>query len=75
MEYRVIVYTSDNCGACRTVKYMLDKLGADYETRNVSNKAYETEMIKLTGFTTTPVTVKGDRFIIGANLSAIKAMI
>lgn len=69
------LYTSDDCGACKTVKYMLDKLGIDYEVKNVSNKSYEAEMLKLTGVTTTPVFVKGEHTVIGGNLVAIKKLV
>lgn len=55
---------------------MLDKLGAKYEVKNISqNPDYATEMMTLTGLTTTPVFVKGENIIVGGNLSAIKKLV
>ena len=73
MEYRMIVYTSDTCAKCRTLKYLLDKWGVDYELRNISNPEYQKEADSYGR--QLPITVVGKDFVVGANFSAIKAMI
>jgi len=71
----MILYTRDSCGPCRTVKYMLDKLGVDYEVKNIDIEDNLSELVTKYGATTTPVFVKGGNVVIGANLSRIKQLV
>lgn len=53
----VIIYTSEDCGACNTVKMYLDQNEVTYDERNVSKvEEYMEELSKL-GFQSVPVTV------------------
>lgn len=70
----MIVYSKASCGPCATVKYMLDKLGVDYEIRDVEqNKDFEAEWLQYAQ--TVPVVVANDRVVIGPNLSAIRSLV
>lgn len=72
---RMTLYTRDSCAPCKTVKYMLDKLGVDYEIKDVEVEENLTELITKHGATTTPVFVRGDDVVIGANLGRIKQLV
>lgn len=69
------LYTSSSCVKCPTVKYFLKKNDVDYEEKDVSIEENMDELIKLTGYMTVPVFVKGENVVIGANLSFIKQLI
>ena len=69
----MIVYSRKSCGPCRTLAYFLDKNNAKYEVRDVDDPKYTKEWLKHAQ--TVPVVVKGDRVIVGLNLSVIKSML
>jgi len=54
---------------------MLDKLGVDYEVKNIDIEDNLSELVTKYGATTTPVFVKGGNVVIGANLSRIKQLV
>src|SRR3954468_17789060 len=52
---RVIVYTTEPCGYCRTAKALLDRRGIAYEEINLSKDADgRAELVSLTGMMTFP---------------------
>ena len=52
---RVVVYTTEPCGYCRTAKALLDKRGVSYEEINLSKDPDgRAELVKLTGMMTFP---------------------
>lgn len=70
----MIVYSKTTCAPCRTLKYMLDKMGVSYEVRDVeSNDQYKQEWLQYAQVV--PVVVHGETVVVGNNLAAIKALI
>ena len=66
-----IVYTSDNCPGCHTVKNYLNMKGVEFEERHRDNGNHADEMIKVAGVFTTPVSVINGKVIIGAHIGKI----
>lgn len=69
----MIVYSRNNCAPCRTLKYYLTKKGIEFEERNVDlNPEFEKELNTL-GYASVPVTLIGEKIIVGVNISAIES--
>jgi glutaredoxin 3 len=52
---RVLIYTTEPCGYCRTAKALLDKRGISYEEVNLAkDPSGRAELVKLTGMMTFP---------------------
>jgi glutaredoxin 3 len=55
---RVIVYTTEPCGYCRTAKKLLDKRGVQYNEINLAKDAEgRAALVELTGMMTFPQVV------------------
>jgi glutaredoxin 3 len=55
---RVIVYTTEPCGYCRTAKMLLDKRGIDYSEVNLARSPEgRAELVSMTGMMTFPQVV------------------
>lgn len=62
----VIVYSTPTCPWCDRLKGYLREKGVSYEERDVSrDREAARRMIELTGQRSVPVTVVGDRVIVG----------
>jgi alkyl hydroperoxide reductase subunit F len=66
------IYSSDRCRYCRELKAYLDKLHFSYEVIDVgkSEKNAE-ELFEVSGQTGIPVSIIGDRVIVGFDRSRI----
>ena len=53
----MIVYTTNNCIACKMTKLHLKKLGIAYTERNVTESERIMEQAKATGYTSMPIVV------------------
>ena len=58
-----IIYTTNNCQACRMTKLHLTNLGIAYTERNVMESERIMEQAKATGFTSMPIVVVDGRVI------------
>ncbi len=65
MSMPITVFTSNGCGPCEMVKGYLAKEGVAFEVRNVSEDAAARDELIDLGHRATPVTVVGDRRIVG----------
>jgi len=54
------VYTKNNCVQCDATKRMMDKLGVEYETINISDNPAELDKLIEMGYRAAPVVVAGD---------------
>jgi len=69
----VRVYTTTQCPYCRMVKAFLEKRGIPYSEINVSeDREAAGEMIRLSGQNGVPVTIAGDRVIVGFDARALQ---
>ncbi|MGD8188405.1 glutaredoxin family protein [Brevibacillus ginsengisoli] len=68
---QAIVYSSMNCSYCKQLKTFLEEQNIPYEERNIDeNDAYGEELSKL-GYMSVPVTVIGDKQVLGFNPARI----
>lgn len=63
----VIVYTSTNCPHCRQVKSFLNDKGVQFEERNIEENEDYAQQVWDMGLRAVPVTVIGDKRIVGMN--------
>ncbi|USG64462.1 glutaredoxin family protein [Brevibacillus ruminantium] len=69
---QAIVYSSTNCGFCKQLKSYLDEQNISYEERNIDeNEAYREELSRL-GMMSVPLTLIGEKQILGFNPNRIK---
>ena len=59
----MIVYTTNNCQACKLTKLHLKNLGLAYTERNVMESERYLEQAKATGYTSMPIVVVDGRVI------------
>ncbi len=52
-----IVYTKDNCVQCDMTKRLMDKIGVEYETINISENPAELDKLIEMGYRAAPVVV------------------
>ncbi|MDO4561999.1 MAG: glutaredoxin family protein [bacterium] len=72
----VKVYTSQTCPWCTKVKEFLDNLQVAYTTVDVSaDRAAAMELVKKTKQMGVPVTVIGEKFIVGYNPGELEAVL
>ena len=65
-DEKIIVYTTDPCGFCRSAKSLLDSRGVDYDEVNLAKDPDgRAELVALTGQMTFPQVVVGRRAIGG----------
>lgn len=69
---RAIVYSSTNCTFCKQLKEYLAEQQIPYEERNIDqSEAFRAELDRM-GMTSVPVTLIGEKQILGFNPSRIK---
>jgi glutaredoxin len=67
-----IVYSSTNCNYCKQLKEYLTEQKIAFEERNIDeNEAYREELSRL-GIMSVPLTLIGDKQILGFNPNRIK---
>lgn len=59
----MIVYTTNNCQACRMTKLHLKNLGIAYTERNVTESERIMEQAQATGYTSMPIVVVNGQVI------------
>jgi len=60
----MIIYTTNDCQACKMTKYHLQNLGiTDYIERNVTENERYLEQAKATGYTSMPIVVVDGRVV------------
>lgn len=57
MSNNIIVYSKPGCGHCQFTKKYLDKLGLDYQERDVERDAKSLQEVKDLGYSSLPVVV------------------
>lgn len=55
MSENIVVYTKNGCGQCLFTKKYLEKLGLDYEERNIETHPEYIDEVQSLGFQTLPV--------------------
>lgn len=65
------LYTSDSCIWCKRMKNYLEKLNAQFEIFDVSDSKNAERAYELSGQNVVPVTVIGNRVIIGFDTDAV----
>lgn len=69
---KAIVYTSSTCTFCKQVKQYLQEQNLPYEERNIDeNPAYGEELARM-GIMSVPLTVIGEKQILGFNPNRIQ---
>lgn len=69
---QAIVYSSTNCGYCKQLKSFLEEQNIAFEERNIDeNETYREELSRL-GMMSVPLTLIGDKQILGFNPNRIK---
>jgi glutaredoxin-like protein NrdH len=67
-----IIYSSAHCHFCKQVKNFMEEQNISYEERNIDeNPAYHDELARL-GIMSVPLTLIGDKQILGFNPDRIK---
>ncbi|MBQ8297560.1 MAG: glutathione S-transferase N-terminal domain-containing protein [Ruminococcus sp.] len=65
------LYTSDSCVWCRKMKQYLKSKNVDFEELNVSDAKNAERVYSLSGQRAIPVTVIGNRVIVGFDTNAV----
>ena len=62
----IIVYTTNKCAYCKLVKKWLSEHKLNFKEKNVeTNKEYQNELTSLSGQFTVPLTVIGNKMLLG----------
>ena len=69
-----IVYTKDNCVQCDMTKRLMDKIGVEYETINITQNPEELDKLIELGYRAAPVVVTQDDSWAGFNPDKITAL-
>lgn len=56
---KVVVFTKENCPACKMTKMLMGKLRIVYETIDVTNDQYQLNRLKQLGYKQLPVVTSG----------------
>lgn len=68
----VVIYTSQTCGPCASLKKYLDHKAVAYMVRDINEHPRWAKIVHdLTGRLIVPVTVIGDKVVSGLNYAAI----
>lgn len=74
MTTKPILYSADWCAYCHAVKQYFDKLGVEYEVRNIENNtSYAAESVEKSGQMGIPVVDIGGTIIVGFDRPKIDA--
>ena len=68
----VIVYSSENCTYCVSVKDYLTSKGIEFEVRNVKTPQYRKELMSM-GYMSVPVMKIDEKVLVGFNSEEIDA--
>lgn len=69
---QAIVYSSTNCGFCKQLKTYLEEQNISFEERNIDeSEKYRQELSRL-GMMSVPLTLIGEKQILGFNPNRIK---
>lgn len=71
----MIIYSRATCGPCHQLKKYLLHKGVAFIEKSVDDENNLREMLKITGVQIVPTAVKGEKYVIGLNYSAINAML
>lgn len=69
---KVVVYTMPECGFCRMVMDFLKARGIEFEEVSIPSSKEAQHFMESHGYISAPVTVIGDKEIMGAEISEIK---
>lgn len=69
------VFTATGCGNCMQVKNYLKKAGIEFIECNVVESKEAVEELKKLGYTSVPVTVCGDKTILGFDRAKLDKLI
>ncbi len=73
---KVVLYSAEWCGYCKTLKKYLDRDNVDYELRDVDDPQIRLEMNQKTrGNQTIPVVFVGDEYEINPSAGKVKRML
>ncbi|CAM3610892.1 glutaredoxin family protein [Marinicrinis lubricantis] len=75
MSAKAIVYSSTHCNYCAQVKKYLADQGVEYEERNIDLDDKFAEELWNTGMRSVPVTVIGEKKILGFNQTQLNKAI
>ena len=71
---KVIVYSSENCAYCVSVKEYLTGKGIEFEERNVKIPQYRKELMSM-GYMSVPVLKIDESVLVGFNSEEIDALL
>jgi glutaredoxin-like protein NrdH len=71
----ITVYTLPNCVQCDMTKRVMDGLGLEYDTIDLSADVEAATMVVGLGYKQAPVVVSGDRHWSGFKLDRIKSLV
>lgn len=66
-----ILYSKQGCSPCMLVKRLFDSKKVEYEVRDISEDRWRDELQEKYQVQMVPVTVFGDDFVVGLNVSEI----
>ncbi|ASN07099.1 glutaredoxin family protein [Virgibacillus necropolis] len=69
---KVVIYTSDNCSACKKVVERMNTWGVDYIEKNISNNGSYLKDLQDKGIFGTPATFVDDYSVLGFQESKLK---
>jgi len=72
MMAQAIVYSSTNCNFCKQLKTYLDEQNISYEERNIDESDEFAQELHNLGIMSVPLTVIGEKQILGFNPNRIK---
>jgi len=72
---KIVLYSADWCGACRSAKRYLARLGVDYELRDVDEPQYAEELKRRTGARSIPVIDVDGRMLTGFSSASYDKLI
>ncbi|MGZ0052414.1 glutaredoxin family protein [Brevibacillus gelatini] len=72
---QAIVYSSTNCGFCKQLKTYLAEQNISFEERNIDEKEEYAQELSRLGVMSVPLTVIGEKKILGFNPNRIKKVL
>lgn len=71
----ITVFTRTTCAYCKTVKMFLKNKGKAFEEVNLDDHPERlAEMMKISGVMTVPVTISGNRAVVGPRFGELAAL-
>lgn len=75
MTEPVIIYSSETCAPCVSLKKYFDNKGVAYKVLDVKHKTHADKLLKLTGRLVVPVTVINNEPVLGLNYRRISELL